>query len=290
MGLGPASQQQRKVEEVYMKERILKMGVPLLLVAVLVAAGVYPITSSQAAAKGTTYNVVCQKGTASVTYISIAGGAASPNIGDMVGITFKMVVDAKAKTEKVKSTGQKATYYPVTILAKSFSAPKSRMPMPGGKDYANTTMLMKKDAKGKLYSTAGSDVDVSSVMGKKLASKIGDGTADPAGSLIIDLTVFTTSTLESSGKVFLQLPLTCAITTGKSYIVVKGTKTRLEGKALPNDDNGKTVPTPLVGQPVDLDAGTGTLVGTTATLNIKNKTMGLMDFLHAAIFVVKITK
>src|SRR4030042_1010125 len=160
MGLGPASQQQIKGEEVYMKERMLKLGVVFFLVAALVVAGVYPVTSSQAAAKGTTYNVVLQKGSPSVTYISINGGAPSPQLSEGTGISFKMVVDAKAKTEKVKSTGGKATYYPVTILKKSFSAPKSKMPMPGGGDHAITTMVMKKDAKGKLY-IEGGDVDVS---------------------------------------------------------------------------------------------------------------------------------
>src|SRR4030042_1622326 len=156
-----------------MKERILKLGISLILIAVLVAAVVYP-TTSQAAAKGTTYNIVVQKGSPAVDYVSIAGGAASPQLADNATMTFTMVVDAKAKTEKVKSTGQKASYYPVTILAKSFSAPKTRLPMPGGENTITTT-IMKKDAKGKLYSTAGGDVDVSSVMGKKLVSKIGDG-------------------------------------------------------------------------------------------------------------------
>ena len=273
-----------------MKERILKISVVFFLVAALVVAGVYPVTSSQAAAK-TTYNVVLQKDSPSITYISINAGAPSPQASDSAGITFKMVVEEKAKTEKVKSTGQKASYYPVTILAKSFSGKTSKFPMIGGEGYAITTMVMKKDAKGKLYFNGGGDVDVSNVMGKKLVTKIGDGTADPAGSLIIDnLLVNTITKLESTGKVFLQVPLTGTYTTGKSYIVVKGTKTRLEGKALPNDDPTKTVPTPLVGQPVDLDAGTGTLVGTTAILNQKNKTMGMMDFLHATVWVMKISK
>ncbi len=272
-----------------MKERILKLGVALVLIAVLVATGVYPLTSSQAAAKGTTYNVVLQTGSPGVNYISINGGTALSQPSDNTGITFKMVVDAKAKTEKVKSTGQTATYYPVTILAKSFHAPSSKFVAPG---YANAlaTIIMLKDAKGKLY-TSGGDVDVSSVMGKKLVSTIGDRTADPAGSLVIDqLTLSAIATDQSTGKVFLQLPLTNTMTTGKSSIVVKGTKTKLEGKVLPNDDNGKNVPTPLVGEPVDLEAGTGTLVGTTGTLGIKNKTLGMMDILNDTMWVMKITK
>src|SRR4030042_4848183 len=127
MGLGPASQQQRKVEEVYMKERILKIGVPLLLVAVLVAAGVYPITSSQAAAK-TAYTVVLQKGSGSLSLVSINDGAMAPQTDNSEAVTFKIVVENKLKTEKVKSTKGKASYYPVTLPAKSYKAPTTKFP------------------------------------------------------------------------------------------------------------------------------------------------------------------
>jgi hypothetical protein len=192
-----------------------------------------------------------------------------------------MVVGAKAAKDKSGS------YYPVTILAKSFSAPKSRFPMVGGGGYADTTEIMQKDAAGKLYVSGGA-VDVSNVMGKKLTSAIG-GTGG-AGSMIVPLTVVTLSTMESTGKVFLQVPLPIIMTTGTSYTVVKGTNTKLEGKAMPNDDNGKNVPTPLVGKPIDLNAGNGTLVGTTSVLGLKNKTMGMMDFLDASVWVMKITK
>src|SRR4030042_31646 len=144
-----------------MKERILKLGVSLVLVAVLVAAVVCPITS-QAAAKGTTYNVVLEKGSGNVLIASLGGGAPAVQQGDSTGITFQMVVDSKAKTEKVKSTGQKATYYQVIIPKKSWNAPTTSMLMPGG-DTSITTTTLKKDAKGKLYSTAGGDVDVNRV-------------------------------------------------------------------------------------------------------------------------------
>lgn len=161
-----------------MKERILKLGVPFFLVAVLVAAGVYPITS-QAAAKTTTYNVVLQKGTLGISLTSVNKGGASPVTSDYVGFSFKMVVTEKLTTEKVKSTGGKASYYPVTILAKSFSGKPSEQLMPGGTTSVTSTKL-KSDAKGKLYLSDG-DVDVSTVVGeKKVTTKIGDGKADPA--------------------------------------------------------------------------------------------------------------
>jgi len=271
-----------------MKERIFKLGISLVLVAVLVVAVVCPMMT-QAAAKGTTYNVLIDKGSALVTYTSIAGGAASPSASKSDGITFQMVVDAKAKTEKVKSTGQTATYYPVTILAKSWKAPTSRMMMPGG-DAALSTTILKKDGKGKYYSTAGGDVDINNVMAKKLVSKIGDGKADPVGSMTIDITMFVTSSLESTKKVFLQLPMALTLTTGKSYVVANGTKTRLDGKAMPDNDTTNTLPKPLVGAPVDLNAGTGTLVSTTGIVGLKNKTLGTMDMLFGQIFVVKISK
>ena len=287
MGLGPVSQQQMKVEEVYMKERILKWGVPLFLVAVLVAAGVYPITS-QAAAKGTTYNVVLQKGSATVSLVSINAGASAPSTSPMDGVSFKMVVEAKAKTEKLK-TGP-ASYYPVTILAKSYKAPTSKFPMVGGGGMALVNWLMAGDAKGKLY-ISGGDVDVTVVQGaKKATTQIGDGKVDPAGSLIIRVNLVQNITMESTGKMFMQTKTTTDMTTGQSYIIVKGSKSRLEGKALPNDDTTKTLPTPLVGQPLDLDAGTGTLVGTNGLLNVKNKTLGVLDYLTDQSWVMKITK
>ena len=273
-----------------MKDRILKIGVMLFLVAVLVAAGVYPVTSSQAAAKGTTYNVEVLKPSPGVNLISINGGTAAPQPGEAAGIKFQMVVGTKLKTEKVKTTGQTASYYEVVIPKKSFSGPVTRQPMIGMEGFAKFIQVMKKDTKGKLY-VSGGDVDISNVLGKKLTTKIGDGTVDPEGSLIIDtLTVEVIVTQESTGKMFMKLPTTYLFTTGKNYIVAKGTKSKLEGKALPNDDNGKNVPTPLVGKPLDLDAGTGTLVYTTGAVNVKNKVIGVLDTLGTGVYNLKITK
>src|SRR4030043_1250887 len=174
-----------------MKERILKIGVSLILVAAVVVAGVYPITS-QAAAKGTTYNVTLEKGSGVLSMDSIQGGTPVPMPANFEGFTFQMVVGAKLKTEKVKSTKGTASYYEVTIPKKSFKGSITTFPIIGGGGaIAEVTNVMKKDAKGKLY-TSGGDVDVSQVAAKKVKTQIGDGTADPAGSL-----VFTSLTLSS---------------------------------------------------------------------------------------------
>jgi hypothetical protein len=70
--------------------------------------------------------------------------------------------------------------------------------------------------------------------------------------------------------------------------VYKGTKSGLEGKAMPDDSTG-VLPTPLVGAPVDLDAGTGTLVFTAAAMSL-GMALGMMDVLNGGKWVMKITK
>ena len=289
MGLVPASHQQRKGEKIYTKARLLKRGVTLFLVAVMVVAGVVASHpgKSQAAAKGTTYNVVMQKGSPLMSLNSIAGGAGGLSGGQNEGIKFQIVVDSKSKTEKVKSTGGTATYYPVTIPAKSFTSPRQEFLVPGG-GTAIRSSTMKGDSKGKLY-ISGGDVDVSGVLGKKQIDKIGDGTADPAGSMIILMTIDSSVVMKETGKNFMQTKSTLYYTTGKSYTIVKGTKSRLEGKAMPDDDTSKALPKPLVGQPIDLNAGTGTLVATGGVLGIKNKTLGMIDTMRGEIGVMKIT-
>jgi hypothetical protein len=89
---------------------------------------------------------------------------------------------------------------------------------------------------------------------------------------------------------FMTTLSTSYYTTGKSYTIVKGSKSRLEGKAMPDSDTSKALPTPLVGQPLDLDAGTGTLVATGGALNQKNKTLGMIDTVTGEIWLMKITK
>jgi len=271
-----------------MKARILKWGVPLFLAAVVVVSGVsysHPVPL-QAAAKGTTYQVVLQKGSPVLSLVSISGGAPSASLAQNETSTFQMVVEAKAKTEKLK-TGP-ASYYPVTIIAKSYKAPTQEFPMAGG-GTAVRSSLITKDAKGKLY-ISGGDVDVIGVLSKTLTQKIGDGTVDPAGSMIIQITSVSNLTDKSTGKFLMSAPSTSYYTTGKSYCVVKGSKSKLEGKAMPNDDTTKSLTTPLVGQPLNLDAGTGTLVVTTGMMNVKNKMLGTIDNLTGQIWVMKITK
>ena len=272
-----------------MKERLLKRGVTLFLVAVLVVAGVLASHpgKSQAAAKGTTYQVVLQKGSPVVSLVSINGGAGAVSGANNETTTFQMVVEAKAKTEKLK-TGP-ATYYPVTIIAKSYKAPTQEFPMVGGGGIAVRSSLIAKDAKGKLY-ISGGDVDVTSVLGKKLTAKIGDGTVDPAGSMIIQIKSVSNLNDKATGKFLMSAPSDSYYTTGKSYCVVKGSKSRLEGKAMPNDDTTKALSTPLVGQPLDLVAGTGSLVVATGFLNVKNKMLGMIDNLTGLVWVMKITK
>jgi len=273
-----------------MKARLLKIGVTFFLVAVVVVAGVlssHPM-KSQAAAKSTTYNVTLQKGSGVVSMDSIGGGTPVPMPANFEGFTFQMVVDAKAKTEKLK-TGP-ATYYPVTILAKSFKGPTTTFPMIGGGGNAKVVNIIQKDAKGKLY-TSGGDVDVSQVAATKVTTKIGDGTVDPAGSIVFpSLSVASVIALESTGKVVMTSPTTYTATTGKCYSIAKGSKTRVDGKALPDNDTSKTLPNPLVGKPLDLDGGTGTLVGTGATFGQKNKTFGAVDYLNGFYWVMKISK
>ena len=273
-----------------MKERLLKKGVTLFLVAVMVTAGVLASLPgiSQAAAKGTTYQVVVQKGSPVLSLVSVNNGAPAPNLAQNDGVSFQIVVGSKLLTEKVKSTGQKASYYEVTIPKNSYKTPTQEFGMPGGSTAVRGSSIAK-DAKGKLY-VSGGDVDVSSVLSKAQTSKIGDGTADPAGSLLIQINTVSTLTDKSTGKFLMNAPSTSWYTTGKSYCVVKGSKTKLEGKALPNDDTTKTLSQPLVGQPLNLDAGTGTLVVTTGVLQVKNKMLGLIDNLTGQIWVMKITK
>ena len=149
--------------------------------------------------------------------------------------------------------------------------------------------MIAKDAKGKLY-ISGGDVDVTSVLGKKLTQKIGDGTVDPAGSMIIQIKSVSNLNDKATGKFLMSAPSDSYYTTGKSYCVVKGSKSRLEGKAMPNDDTSKALTTPLVGQPLDLVAGTGTLVVTTGFMNAKNKMLGMIDNLTGQVWVMTITK
>jgi hypothetical protein len=143
-------------KQIYMKERLLKWGLALFLAAVLVVPGLLasvPVISQ--AAGGTTYNVVLQKGSPVVTLNSLNGSAASASLAQDDGATFQMVVGAKAGKDK------SGTYYPVTIIAKSYKAPTQEFPFVGGGGMAVRSSLIAKDAVGKLYTNGGA-VDVTS--------------------------------------------------------------------------------------------------------------------------------
>jgi len=272
-----------------LEKQLLKRVVPFFLIAVTVVALVLSsLPAISQAAGGTTYTVVIQKGSPILTLVSSNGSAPAPQLGQNDTVTFKMVVDAKAKTEKLK-TGP-ASYYPVTIIAKSYKAPTQKFPMVGGSGMAIQSSVMSKDAKGKLY-ISGGDVDVSVVIGKKMVEKIGDGTVDPAGSMIIpDMITNSVLTLESTGKVFMTQPSISTMTTGQSSLVASGSGTRLDGKKLPADDTTKSLTNPLVGKPIDLAAGTGILVCTDGSIGNKNKMVGTTDFIGGQIWVMKISK
>jgi hypothetical protein len=213
-----------------------------------------------------------------------------PIVTDNEGITFQMVIDTIAKTEKLKIG--KASYYPVTILKKTFKAPITQCYITWSllSDEVlkvDTTRTMKKDAKGKFY-ISGGDVDVSSVWkGITVAAQISDGKVDPSGSMIIPITIAEKNKvyLPSGGKIaesgFTQ---TFMWTTGQSSIIAKGSKGGLEGKTLPDDDTSGLLPKPLVGIPLDLNAGNGTLVSTSGYRDSANA-----QILRGSIWKMKIT-
>jgi hypothetical protein len=203
------------------------------------------------------------------------------------GITFQLEVKEKAKTKKVRIGKQKVktTYYPVTIKKKSFKAPIAEYVIVQGEDVYEMEMVTKmtKNAKGKLY-ISDTDVDLSHVQGigvKKPKTRIGDGTVDPPGSPIIGMKFVIRH--GSGGETLWTDKVTTTWTTGKSSTLVKGAKSWLEGMAFPEDDPSGLLPTPLVGEPLDLDAGTGTLVSTATSKNMKPKVAILEAFTRTKI-------
>jgi len=274
-----------------MKERILKIGVVLFLIAQLVVAGVYPVTS-QAAAKGTTYNVVLQKGSVSLSIVSINDGASVPQLGSLENTSFKIVVESKVQTEKVKSTGATAQYYPVTLLAKSVKSPTVEYPMIGGGGTAVKSLTIPKDGKGKLYISSGGDVDYSVVQGEKKATvKFGDGKPDVKGSMFIPIITNSNLTSKETGKKMQVAVQQCYLTTGTCSIKAQGIKGGVNGKSLSADDTTKTLSKPLMGVPVDLDAGTGTVVSCSASMNAKNTMVnGTVDNITGQVWIMKISK
>jgi len=281
-----------KKDKVYMKERLMKKVVTLLLVAVTVAAGVFAsLPGVSQAASGTTYTVVLQSGSATVSIVSINDGASVPQTGKLDGTTFKLIVDSKLKTEKVKSTGGTASYYPVTLLAKSYSSPKAEYPIIGGGGTAVKSSYLKGDAKGKLY-TSGGDVDYSVVQGeKKAAYKYGDGKADPNGSLFLPLNLVSSITAKETGKKMMDVLQVVNLTTGTCSLIAQGVKGGVNGKGLPANDTTKLLPNPFTGVPIDLNAGTGTVIAASGAMNGANKMVnGTVDNITGQVWVMKISK
>jgi len=287
----------------------------LFLVAALVGSGVlvgFPKDSN--AATGVLYNVEIldtatpfdvNKPTENnespfVTRQVLPGKGLASEILDPIvipqeGITFQMLVATKAKTEvlKVGTTKTKASYYPVTILYKTYKDPGGHYAIAYGEETLDGMLITKlaKDAIGKLY-ISGGDVDVSNVQTeKKPTQKIGDGTTDPAGSLIIPIMLFNRQyeVVDKGIVIAKEAKWVTTLTTGQSSTLIKGSKSAFEGKVLPDDDTSGMLPKPLVGQPIDLKAGTGTLVVTECAMNVSVMMLGKTDYPRSFIWKMKIT-
>jgi len=272
-------------------KRILKIVVPLLLIAVLVA-GVFPVTS-QAASK-TTYNVTLIKGSASASVISMDDGTPAVMGGSLEGVTFQMIVENKLKTEKVKSTGQKASYYPVKVPKKSWKevTQQEYQMMDGSGRTAIKFGYLNKDGKGKLY-VSGGDVDYAAVtQGKKTKWSFGNGKEDPEGSMLLEMETGSALAIKGTTKVLSKVVQKVYLTTGTCSLIVQNTKGKIDGKKLPDDAKStKTLPDPFTGEVVDLDEGTGTLLGVSSSMDAKNALAGAMiDNLTANVWVMKISK
>jgi len=290
-----------------MKERLLKIGVTLFLIAIVVCAGaldVFPEKSKAAA--GVLYNIEIlntatpfdpSKPTENnespfVTY-QVAPNLKeipAPIVSYQEGITFQMLVGTKAKTEKLK-TGP-ASYYPVTIYSKTYKDPGAHYAIPYGGEtldgMISTTMV--KDALGKLY-VSGGDVDVKNVQAeKKQTQTIGDGTTDPAGSLIIPIMIINRKyeVVDKGVTTANEAKWVATMTTGQSSTLIKGSKSILEGKTIPDFDTSGMLPKPMVGAPIDLAAGTGTLVATDCSMNVFVMMTGKVDWPRAYVWKMMI--
>jgi hypothetical protein len=276
-----------------MKKQILKTSVSLMVIGVIIVAGVlatHPVIS-QAAAK-TVYNVTLLKGSSTVTVASINDGTPALQSGSLEGTTFQLIVEGKIKTEKVKSTGSKAEYYPVTLVAKSWKSPTVEYPIIGGGGTAVKSSYFKGDGKGKLY-VSGGDVDYSMTQGEKKATyKYGDGKADLQGSLFLPITAVSALTNKETGKFMQNVVQLVNLTTGTCSVIAQGVKGGLNGKALPADGKStKLLPDPFIGHAIDLDAGTGTAIAVSGAMNGKNKMInGTVDNITSHVWIMKITK
>ena len=285
----------------------------LFLVAVMVVAGVlssHPQQSSAAA--GVLYNVeildtatpydvtkTTENNESPFVFTQVPPGKeiGTPTVIAQEGITFQMLVATKAKTETlvVGKTKTKASYYPVTILYKTYKDPGGHYAIAYGEETLDGMIKTKlvKNAIGKLYFNGGGDVDVKNVQAeKKLTQTIGDGTTDPAGSLIIPIMLFNRNyeVVDKGIVIAKDTKWITTLTTGQSSTLIKSSKSAFEGKVLPDDDTSGMLPKPLVGQPIDLVAGTGTLVVTECAMNVSVMMLGKTDYPRSFIWKMKITK
>jgi hypothetical protein len=292
-----------------MKAQPLKI-LPLFLIALLVASGLLAVLPGQAHAAKITYRVTVMNPNTPFdrmkpglnnespvsTTVIINNESQPPAISTNEGLTFDLEVNTKLKKKKVKIGGQKvvAQYYKVKIPKKSYRMPVSEYWSPMGQ--LRTEQVMKGDGKGMLYVENG-DVDVFTLVKGKPKSKIGDGKADPEGSLIVKMKSQVTIYVIDTGKKFMKTKTQSYMTTGEASLVVQGSKTPLDGLSLPADDKSGLLTASslrgpgggLKGEPLDLDAGTGTLVSTSAVIKGKSA-MGRVDNITSSVYVLSIKK
>jgi len=294
-------------KEVKMKARLSRI-LPLFLIALLLASGVFAGLPGKAEAAKVTYRVTVVGSNTSwsrdlpavnnespVSSINLINeNAQPPAFNANEGTTYLLEVNTKLKKKKVKIGGEKvvATYYKVKIPKKSYRVPVQEYWTPMG--VVRTEQVMKGDAKGMLFVSNG-DVDVTSVLKKKMKSKIGDGKVDPyaredfQGAMILKTKNEILMTTVDTGDKFMKLKTGSYMTTGTTRLVVSKSKTALDGMVMPDADKSGLIPKPLHGEPIDLDAGTGTLVSTSGLIKAKSA-LGRVDNINASMYVLSISK
>jgi len=243
-----------------MKAHLSKKGRVVLPIsqAVMFAAtgGMITLSCGDDSSKSTTYKVTLASGSQQPSQLSTDNGPAVELPGTLSG-GFQMIVDAKGKVVIPKETFE---------VSRALEGP--------GKGYI-VTLHLSKDAEGKL----GGDVDVNAVLSEEgLEVKIGDGTKDQSGSLVIVLDLDQTTT-GPDGKVANKGLAQMTYTTGKAIISVKGSKSGLEGKSYSG-----------TGAPLNLDAGTGKLVGILGSMNEESSVGGLRDTISFGNYNLQIAK
>jgi hypothetical protein len=221
-----------------MKAQLQKI-LPLFLIALLLASGVFAGLPGKVEAAKVTYRVTVvgastpwdrmeptlnnESPVSSVNIINENPQPFAMNANE--GTTYNLVVDTKLKKKKVKIGGEKvvAYYYKVKIPKKSYRVPVQEYWTPMG--IVRTQQQMKSDAKGMLYTENG-DVDTFSVLKKKMKTKIGDGKVDPyaredfQGAMILKTKNEILMTTVDTGDKFMKLKTGSYMTTGRTQLVV----------------------------------------------------------------------